>query len=143
MAGGARRSTSGTTIGGRIELATPHKIVKRCLPIVVWSYPPRGMVWHNHRSNLHIENIFRPIEQAIEAAPPSQKAAASEKLRALKDEATKGSSANDTIIANQIEGLVGLAPGAASAILSTFATPVLGGIAGPVTNYVLDKIRGR
>jgi hypothetical protein len=34
-------------------------------------------------------------------------------------------------------------PSATSAIVSAFATPILGGIAGPVTGFVLDKLRGK
>jgi hypothetical protein len=62
---------------------------------------------------------------------------------ALKQEAAKGEDANDDVIAKLIDGLVKLAPGAATAVVSAFATPILGGIAGPVTKYVLDKLRGQ
>jgi hypothetical protein len=48
-----------------IELATPHKIVSDAYQSWCGRIRPGGMVWHNHRSNLHIEDIFRPIEQAI------------------------------------------------------------------------------
>jgi hypothetical protein len=34
-------------------------------------------------------------------------------------------------------------PAATSAVVSAFATPILGGIAGPVTSFVLDKLRGK
>jgi hypothetical protein len=30
-----------------------------------------------------------------------------------------------------------------SAVASAFATPILGGLAGPVTGFVLDKLRGK
>jgi hypothetical protein len=33
-------------------------------------------------------------------------------------------------------------PAAASAVVSAFATPILGAIAGPVTRFVLGKLRG-
>jgi uncharacterized protein YraI len=63
-------------------------------------------------------------------------------VAALKQEAAKGKNADDRVVARLVEGLVGLMPGAASAVVSAFATPILGGIAGPVTEYVLEKLRG-
>ena len=44
-------------------------------------------------------------------------------------------------MAKLIDGIVGLAPAAVSAVVSAFATPILGGVAGPATKYVLDKLR--
>ena len=96
---------------------------------VQYSFPPQ------------LEHIFQSIDQAIEAAAPAQKTEAAEKLRALKAETAKGKSADDSVVAKLVEGLVGLVPSAVSAIVGAFATPILGGIAGPVTKYVLDKIR--
>jgi hypothetical protein len=90
-----------------------------------------------------IEGAFRPVAQAIEVADLDRKAAAAEKLRALKEEVAKGANANDSVIAKLVDGLVGLVPGAVSAIAATFAGPLLSGITGPVTKFVLDKIQGK
>ena len=46
-------------------------------------------------------------------------------------------------MAKLVDGIVGLVPGAVSAVVGAFATPILGGIAGPVTQYVLDKMKGQ
>jgi hypothetical protein len=86
-----------------------------------------------------IDGGLRPLIEAIGAAP----AAAGTKLAALKEEVAKGKDANEGVIARLVDGLVGLVPGAASAVVSAFATPILGGIAGPVTGSVLDKLRGK
>jgi len=95
-------------------------------------------------SQNHIDGAFAPIAQAIEATTsPEHRAAAEQKLRALKDEAAKGKNANDSVIAKLVEGLVRLVPGAVGAVVSAFAGPVLSGIAGPVTKYVLEKIEGK
>jgi len=92
----------------------------------------------------HIDGAFAPIAKAIEATTsPEHRAAAEQKLRALKDEAAKGKNADDSVIAKLVEGLVGLVPGAVSAVVGAFAGPVLSGIAGPVTKYVLEKIEGK
>jgi acetyl-CoA carboxylase beta subunit len=89
------------------------------------------------------EGIFQPIAQAIEAADPTRRAAATEKLKALKEETAKGENADDTIIAKLVEGLVGLVPSALSAVVSAFTSPILGSMIGPVTKYVLDKIQDK
>ena len=41
-----------------------------------------------------------------------------------------------------VDGLVGMVPGAVGAVVSMFAMPLLSGIAGPVTKYVLEKLKG-
>ena len=89
-----------------------------------------------------LDDALRPLIEAIRAAPAEKRADAESKLAALKQEAAKGKSANDGAIAKLAEGLVGLVPGAASALVSAFATPILGGLVGPVTSFVLDKLRG-
>jgi TIR domain len=57
-----------------------------------------------------LEHIFQPITWAIDAAAPAQKTEAAEKLRALKAEAANGKSADDSVVAKLVEGLVDLVP---------------------------------
>jgi hypothetical protein len=90
-----------------------------------------------------LDGALRPLIEAIAAAPAAARPEAKAKLAALKQEATKGNDANDGTIAKLLDGLVGLVPGAASAVVSAFAAPILGSIAGPVTGFVLDKLRGK
>ena len=90
-----------------------------------------------------LDAALQPLIEAIRAAPAEKRADAEEKLVGLKQEAAKGKNANDGTIAKLVDGLVGLVPGAASAVVSAFATSVLGGIGGPVTGFVLDKLRGK
>ena len=90
-----------------------------------------------------LDDSLRLVLEAIKAAPPEAQPAAEAKLAALKQEATKGKDANDGVIAKLVDGLVDLVPGAASAVGSAFGTPILGAIVGPVTNFVLDKLRGK
>jgi hypothetical protein len=96
-----------------------------------------------YASARQLEGIFRPVAHAIEVAAPAQRAAATEKLQALKDETAKGKNADDSNMGKLVDGLVSLVPGAVSAIVSAFGTPLLGGITGPVTKYVLDRIQGK
>ena len=91
-----------------------------------------------------LDDALRPLIEAVRDAPAEKQAEAEAKLAALKQEAAKSKgAADDKAIAKLVDGLVGLVPGAASAVVSAFAMPLLGGIAGPVTDFVLDKLRGK
>ena len=90
-----------------------------------------------------LDDIFRPLTEAITAAPTEVRPQAQAKLAALKQEAAKGQAADDSTVASHVDGLVGLVPGAVGAVVSAFATPLLGGIAGPATQLVLDKLQGK
>ena len=79
----------------------------------------------------------------LSATPSPKKDEALKKVEALKQEVAKGKEADDNRVAKLLDGLVGLVPSAVSSVVSTFASPILGGIAGPVTKFVLDKIQGR
>jgi|GEM_PF-2114585 len=88
-----------------------------------------------------LARLFAPLIAAAREAPPERRAEAVEKVETLKEEVAKGEEADDSRMATLVDGLVGLAPGAASAVVSIFATPVVAGLAGPVTRFVLDKLR--
>jgi len=60
----------------------------------------------------------------------------------LGTEAARGKLADDGRIAKIVDGLVDLVPKAVGAILSSLASPLLDGIAGPVTTFVLGKLKG-
>ena len=94
-------------------------------------------------SSVRLEPIFAPLVEAVRGAPPEKQQEAAQKVEALKSEAAKGKGADDGVMAKLVEGIVALAPKAVSAVVSAFASPILGGIAGPVTKYVLDKIKGQ
>ena len=91
-------------------------------------------------SPTEIRNTWQPVTEAIQAAPPDKREAAEAKLQDLKTEVAKGDKAEDSTVAKLVKGLVGLAPSAVSAVVSAFATPILGGVAGPVTKFVLDEL---
>ena len=89
-----------------------------------------------------LESLLAPILAAVvQHAPPEKQAEATQHVQEIKAEISKGKQAEDGKVATLLEGLIGLVPGAVSAVVSTFATPILGGIAGPVTKYVLDKFK--
>jgi hypothetical protein len=94
-------------------------------------------------SRVQLDQILRPVEDAIRSVPPANQPQAMQKLEELKNEVAKGKDAKDGVVAKLVDGLAGLLPGAVSAVVGAFATPLLGGIAGPATKYVLDKIQGK
>ena len=94
-------------------------------------------------SEVQLDQAFRPIENAVRAGAPETQIEAVQKLKDLKNEAAKGEKADDRVVAKLVSGLAGLIPSAVSSVVSAFATPILGGIAGPVTKYVLDEIQGK
>jgi hypothetical protein len=95
------------------------------------------------RSAAALDAALKPLIEAIGSVSAEKRTEAEAKLTALKQEAVKGENANDRTIADLVDGLVKLVPGAVSAVVSAFATPIFGGLAGPVTGFVLDKLRGK
>jgi hypothetical protein len=94
-------------------------------------------------SAAELEKLFTPLLAAVHQAPPEKQVEAQQKAEALKTELAKGDQADDSVVGKLVDGLVSLVPGAVEAVVSLFATPVLGGVAGPVTKFVLDKIQGK
>jgi hypothetical protein len=98
----------------------------------------RDKITYTVISRAQLDEAFRPVADAVNQHPE-----AAQKLEELKAEVGKHKKANDGVMARLIDGIVKLAPGAVSAIVSAFGTPLLGGIAGPVTKYALDKLQGQ
>jgi hypothetical protein len=90
-----------------------------------------------------LNHLFLPLVQAVQSVPPEKKPEAEEKIQALKAEIAKGKNAEDSRVGKLLDGILELVPGAVSAVTGMFATPLLSGIAGPVTKFVLDKIQGK
>ncbi|MFA7335018.1 MAG: hypothetical protein WC130_12105 [Kiritimatiellia bacterium] len=89
-----------------------------------------------------LEALFAPLLAAIvqHTRTDIQAAAAAQQAVELQAEIAKGGQAEDGKLAKIIEKLTDLAPGAVGALISLFAAPLLEGIKGPVTKYVLDKL---
>lgn len=92
-------------------------------------------------SAVALDDLLRPVLDAIKAAPHRAQPEAEAKLAALKQEVAKGKGASGGVITKLVDELVGLVPAAASAVGSAFATPLLGGLVGPVSGFVIDKLR--
>jgi hypothetical protein len=93
-------------------------------------------------SSVELDALFSQLTTILEDTPAEYKSTALEKVESLKTEVAKGEEADDSQLAKLIDSLIALAPGAVSAVVSVFASPILGGIAGPVTKFVLEKIQG-
>lgn len=94
--------------------------------------------------SLHeLESLFASLLAAVARETPAEKkAAAVQQVQELKTEVAKGKQADDGKMAKLVEGLAGLVPKAVGVVVSAFASPILGGIAGPVTKDVLEKLKG-
>jgi hypothetical protein len=94
-------------------------------------------------SHTQLDEIFRPLTEAVHSAPPENRQEATQKVEVLKAEVAKGKGANDGTMAKLIDGIVGLVPSAVSSVVGAFGTPILGGIAGPITKFILDKLQDK
>jgi hypothetical protein len=93
-------------------------------------------------SGRDLESLFAPLLALVaEQAPSDKRAAAVQQVQDLKAEVAKHEQADDSKIATIVDGLAGLVPKAVGAIVSTFAMPILAGIAGPVTKFVLNRLQ--
>ena len=86
--------------------------------------------------------LFAPLLAAVaKHTPVATQATAVRRVEELKAEVAKGKQADDGKMGTLVEGLIALAPSAVGAVVSMFATPVLGAIVGPVTKFVVDKLK--
>jgi len=88
-----------------------------------------------------LQALLAPLLAVVSQAPAAVRAQAVEQVQQLGAEAAKGKQADDGRMGRIIDGLVAKVPGAVGAIVSAFASPLLGGAAGQVTKFVLDKLR--
>jgi hypothetical protein len=88
-----------------------------------------------------LERLFSPLVAIVAAADPGIREEAHQKLMDLKSEVAKADKAGDGHVATLIDGLVRLVPAAIGTVTSIFATPLLAGVAGNVTKFVLKGIQ--
>lgn len=94
-------------------------------------------------SGTELERVFVPLLQAVQSAPVEKRQEAMQAVQDLKAETEKGEDADDGRMARLLDRLTDLVPGAVSAVVSAFSTPLLSGIAGPVTGFVLERLRSK
>jgi len=87
-----------------------------------------------------LDPLFASVRAAVGThASPDQQAVAGKRVREIEAEVVKGEQVDDSRLGRLIDGLLEMVPGAVGAVVKLFATPILGGIVGPVTRVVLDK----
>lgn len=90
---------------------------------------------------LKLDTLLQPLREEVQqAAPPEKREQAEEKIQELHAELSKGGDASASRLNTILDGLIGLVPGAASAVGTVFASPLLGALVGPVTKMVLEHI---
>ena len=87
--------------------------------------------------------VLAPIVESVRqnAVDAAAQAEALRKIEEIKQELAKGKQEDDGRLAGLVQSLVDLVPGAVSAVVNAFTTPILGALTGPVTAYVLGKLR--
>jgi hypothetical protein len=90
-----------------------------------------------------VAQTLSPVLAAVQTstADAATQAAAMQEIETLKAELAKGKDADDSRVAGILDGLANLVPGAVAAVVSAFGTPLLAGIAGPVTQFVLNQFK--
>ena len=85
-----------------------------------------------------LEELFAPLRIVLSSS--STPDIVNNEFNELKLELAKGNKADDKILANIVKGIADLVPGAISAIVGAFGTPLLGAVVGPATKYVINSI---
>lgn len=93
-------------------------------------------------SQSDLSQIFHQVADVIQRAAHNSPAAL-EKLEVLKQEAGKGTEGDHSRMTQLIDGILALVPEALKAMASAFATPLLSGVAAPVTRFLLAKMTGQ
>jgi hypothetical protein len=96
---------------------------------------------HSGLSLEEIKILLAPVQIAIQQAPEEKQVQAQQQLNELEQEVAKGQQAQDSRIANLLNGIANLVPGSVSALVTSFTSPLLGSLAGPVTQFVIDLLR--
>lgn len=94
-------------------------------------------------SSSDLGQIFIPLLHAIERVSTPSYQDAVQIAHALKGEAEKGDNANDERMARLVDKLVTLVPEMLSTVITVIDTPILKPVIGPVTQYVVDRLRER
>jgi hypothetical protein len=87
-----------------------------------------------------LNTLFAPLLQAVQQTPAENRQQAVEKAQALQAEVARGEQADDERMADLIQDLVNLVPGAVTAVVGLFAPEALGRLAGGATRYIINRL---
>jgi hypothetical protein len=88
-----------------------------------------------------LDLLFQPLKEQVQLLPQEKQGDAEERVQELHTELAKGQDADASRLNQVVDTLVEMVPGALSAVVSMFATPVLGALVGPATNLVLEHLK--
>lgn len=91
-------------------------------------------------SGADLARILAPLLDAARAAPPEKRAQAETKVTAIHEELKKGKDADDNRLGGLLEDLTKMLPDAIKTVVTVFGNPILAGLAGPVTKFVLSRL---
>ena len=94
-------------------------------------------------SHNELNQVFQPVADAIQSAPTEKRPEALQKLESLKQEAAKGKDADHGLMTRLADGIVGLVPDALKSLARAFGAPLLTGVSGPITQFLLNKLTGQ
>ncbi len=90
-----------------------------------------------------LDALFALLEHSVaRGASATQLETASQQVQRIKAELASPLPDQDGRLAKLIDGLADMVPGAIGAIVSAFGNPILAGVAGPVTQFVLARLQG-
>jgi hypothetical protein len=95
------------------------------------------------RSPQDMDRLFDPLMKVLLAASLPDPITATLRVEALKSEVSKGPKADDVSMARLLDPLAEMSPTMAQALTTLFASPALSSVGGPVTRFVLERIRER
>ncbi|MEZ4661746.1 MAG: caspase family protein [Caldilineaceae bacterium] len=84
--------------------------------------------------------VAQLMRAVVQTSDDVQMTKAMSQVHAIQAEAQKGNKADDGLLADLVADLVDLAPGAVTAVVSAFASPIFASIAGPITQHVLKRL---
>ncbi|MEZ4706009.1 MAG: caspase family protein [Caldilineaceae bacterium] len=84
--------------------------------------------------------IAQLMRAVLQTSDDAQMTKAMSQVHAIQAEAQKAGKADDGVLADLVSDLVDLVPGAVAAVVTAFASPILAGIAGPATQFVLKRL---
>lgn len=129
---GDEKGTGSQRVGVRISGSTVHaqNIAGRDIHVVA------------EISSSELSQVFQPVMEAIRSASVEKQPEAVEKLEALKQEVIKGKHANHDLMRKLADEIVSLVPEALKSMAKAFGKPLLAGVSGPVTQFLLNKMLG-
>jgi hypothetical protein len=87
-----------------------------------------------------LERLFEPVAAVLQNVSPEVRGEAERRLESIKSEVLKGEHANSREMTRLLDGLIDLVPQTLKSLAAAFGNPLLAGVAGPATQFLLEKV---